>query len=152
MVFKLITEDLLEIVLEIINSNPHYNILVNGNPSRTIEEVRKELINQISESYLIKLDNKYIGIIDFLENNPNDNHSWIGLLMIHGDYHSMGYGRIAYLFFEEKLKQRKLDNVRIGILKDNIGVKGYWTSLGFTFYDNTQWEGKDVECFEKQLI
>ena len=84
--FKLITEDLLEIVLEILNSNPHYNILANGNPSRTIEEVRKEFINQISESYLIKLDDKYIGIIDFLANNPNDNHPWIGLLMIHGDY------------------------------------------------------------------
>lgn len=103
--FQLITEDLLETALEIINSDPHYNILVNGSPSRTIAEVRNDFINQTTESYLILLDSKYIGIIDFLSNNSNDNCSWIGLLMIYGDYHSMGYGRMAYLSFEENLKQ-----------------------------------------------
>lgn len=149
--FQLITEDLLETVLEILNSNPLYNILVNGSPSRTIGEVRDEFINQTTESYLIMLDNKYIGIIDFLANNPSDNCPWIGLLMIHRDYHSMGYGRMAYLSFEDKLKQRNLANVRIGILKENTEAKRYWTSLGFTFYDNTQWEDKQVECFEKKL-
>jgi len=152
MPFHLITEDLLDIALEILNSNPHYNILVNGNPSRTLEEVRNEFINQITESYLIKLNNKYIGIIDFLEDNPNDSCSWIGLLMIHGDYHSIGYGRIAYLLFEAELKKRNLTNVRIGILKENTEAKRYWTSLGFVFYDNVQWENKQVECFEKKLI
>lgn len=151
-IFQLITEDLLDIALEILNSNPHYNILVNGNPSRTLEEVGNEFINQITESYFIKLNNKYIGIIDFLENNPNDNCSWIGLLMIHGDYHSMGYGSMAYLLFEEKLRKRNLANVRIGILKENSEAKRYWSSLGFAFYDNAQWENKRVECFEKKLI
>lgn len=150
--FHLITEDLLDIVLEILNSNPHYNILVNGNPLRTLEGVRNEFINQITESYLIRLDNKYIGIIDFLENNPSDNCSWIGLLMIHGNYHSMGYGRMAYLLFESKLRRRNLANVRIGILKENTEAKRYWSSLGFAFYDNDQWENKQVECFEKKLI
>lgn len=37
MIFQPITEDLLDIVLEIINSNE------NGVPSRTIEEVKNEL-------------------------------------------------------------------------------------------------------------
>jgi len=150
--FQPITEDLLDIVLEILNSNPHYNILENGNPLRTIEETRNEFLNPNTESYLIFLENKYIGIIDFLKNNPNDNCPWIGLLMIHGEHHSKGYGKLAYNLFEEKLKQQDLNKVRIGILRENTGAKKYWTSLGFKFYANKKWGEKEIECFEKQLI
>ena len=81
-IFQPITENSLDIVLEILNSNTHYNILENGVPSRTIEEVKNEFLNLNTESYLIFLENKYIGIIDFLKNNPYDNCPWIGLLMI----------------------------------------------------------------------
>ncbi|SNR91696.1 Acetyltransferase (GNAT) domain-containing protein [Anaerovirgula multivorans] len=149
--FQLITEDLLEFVLEILNSNSYYNILENGNPLRSIEEARSEFLNQATDSYLIILGNKYVGIIDFLKNNPKDNCPWIGLLMIHGDYHSMGYGKKVYVSFEEKLKQQNFDNIRIGILQKNVGAKKYWASLGFKFYKNGQCQGKLVECFEKRL-
>ena len=124
--FQLITEELLDIAVEILNSNIHYNILENGNPSRTIEEARNEFLNQNTESYLIFIENKYIGIIDFLKNNPNDNCPWIGLLMIHGEDHSKGYGKMAYNLFEEKLKQQNYNKVRIGILPENIGANKFW--------------------------
>ena len=152
MMFQPITEDLLDIVVEILNSNTHYNILENGVPSRTIEEVKNEFLNQDTESYLIFLENKYIGIIDFLKNNPNDNCPWIGLLMIHGEYHSKGYGKMAYNLFEEKLKLQNCNKVRIGILQENKTAKKFWTSLGFKFYASKQWKDKTIECFEKQLI
>lgn len=151
-VFTPIKEESLDIVLEILNSNQSYNILVNGNPTRAMEEAKSEFLNKTTKSYLIGIDNKYIGILDLLANNPNDNCPWIGLLMIHGEHHSMGYGRMAYLSLEEKLKQRNLANVRIGILQGNTKAKRYWSSLGFTFYRNVQWEEKLVECFEKQLL
>ena len=150
--FQPITEDLLEFALEILNSNSHYNIIENGNPLRTIEEARNEFLNQNTDSYLIILENKYIGIIDFLKNNPNDNCPWIGLLMIHGEYHSMRYGKEAYILFEKKLKQQNFDRVRIGILQENTGAKKYWTSVGFKFYGDSQWQGRTIECFEKRLI
>jgi len=149
--FEPITEDLLEFVLDILNSNSYYNILENGNPSRSIEEARSIFINQVTDSYLIIWGNKYIGVIDFLKNNPKDNCPWIGLLMIHGDYHSIGYGKKAYVSFEEKLKQQNFNNIRIGILQKNIAAKKYWSSLGFKFYMNSHWEEKLIECFEKQL-
>lgn len=150
--FQPITEELLEPVLEILNSNSYYNTLVNGIPSRSIKEAKSIFLNQISESYLIILKDRYMGIIDFLKNNPNDNCPWIGLLMIHRDYHSMGYGKMAYLSFEERLKQQNYGNVRIGVLRENTNAKRYWTSLGFTLFENTQWEERQIDCYEKQLI
>jgi len=150
--FQPITEDLLEETLEILNANSLYNVLENGSPQRTIEEARNEFLNQDTESYLIVLENKYIGIIDFLKNNPNDGCPWIGLLMIHGKYHSMGYGKMVYKIFEEKLIQQNYNKVRIGVLQENRIAYKFWTSLGFQLYTNKQWQGKAIACLEKKLI
>ncbi|CAH2716848.1 hypothetical protein BACCIP111895_04036 [Neobacillus rhizosphaerae] len=152
MIFEPITENSIELAMEIINSNPTYNILENGNPLRSIKEVRSEFLNTISDSFLIIQENKHIGIIDFLKNNHKDNHPWIGLLMIKGDYHSLGYGKKAYTAFEDKLKQQKFNNVRIGVLQKNLNALEFWKSRGFKFYCNSDWRGKVVDCFEKQLM
>ncbi|MBA2176260.1 hypothetical protein H0266_15285 [Halobacillus locisalis] len=44
MIFEPITENNLHIAQEIYNSNPTYNQLENGKPARSIEDVRKEFI------------------------------------------------------------------------------------------------------------
>jgi GNAT superfamily N-acetyltransferase len=150
-IFEPITEVSIDLALEIVNSNSSYNILENGKPSRSIEEVTSEFLNQATDSFIIKLKNKHIGIIDFLKNNPKDNYPWIGLLMIHGDYHSLGYGKKVYVSFEEKLKLQKFNNVRIGVLQKNSSAREFWISLGFEFYGNSGWKGKIVDCYEKQL-
>jgi GNAT superfamily N-acetyltransferase len=152
MIFQPITEELIEAVLQILNSNPHYNTLENGNPLRTIEDARHEFLNPDTESYLVLMDNVYIGIIDFLKNNPNDNCPWIGLFMIHGVYHSKGYGRMVYNQFEEKLRQQGYSKVRIGVLLENTSAKRFWSAMGYTFYAYKPWKDKTVECCEKQLI
>src|SRR5690242_7435425 len=152
MIFEPITENSIELALEIVNSNSTYNILENGNPLRSKEEVISEFLNTISDSFLIIMENKYIGIIDFLNNNPKDNHPWIGLLMIKGDFHSLGYGKKAYASFEDKLKKQKFYKVRIGVLQENLIAIEFWKSLGFMFYGNSNWRGKAVNCFEKQLL
>lgn len=152
MIFEPITEDSIERALDIVNSNSEYNLLENGNPLRSIEEVRSEFLNSNSDSFLIIRENKYIGIIDFLKNNPNDNHPWIGLLMIKGDYHSLGYGKIAYASFEDHLIKQQFNKVRIGVLQDNVTAKGFWKSLGFKLYGNSIWQGKAVDCFEKKIF
>jgi ribosomal protein S18 acetylase RimI-like enzyme len=152
MIFEPITENSIEIALEIVNSNPTYNILENGTPLRSLNEVNSEFLNTFSVSYLIKQKNRNIGIIDFLKKNPRDNHPWIGLLMIKGDYHSLGYGKKAYASFEEKLKQQQFNNIHIGVLQNNLKAIEFWKSLGFKFYGNSEWQGKVVYCFEKQII
>lgn len=99
--FEAINEETLEIVKSIVNSNENYNILENGNPLRTDEEIKTEFLNPKTESYLIIVENKNVGVLDFLANNPKDKQPWLGLLMIHGDFHSMGYGKRGYLSFEK---------------------------------------------------
>lgn len=50
-IFEPITENSIELALEIINSNPTYNILENGNPLRSMTEVRSEFLNRLFAIY-----------------------------------------------------------------------------------------------------
>lgn len=149
--FEKITEESIKCVRDIVNSNHTYNILENGNPSRSSDEVRGEFLNPKTESFLIVINNKYIGIIDFLKNNPRDHYPWLGLLMIHADFQSLGYGKKAYQSFEEKLKLEKFKYLRLGVLQKNETARGFWKSLGFEYYGNSEWEGNIIDCYEKNF-
>ncbi|MBS4197370.1 GNAT family N-acetyltransferase [Lederbergia citri] len=147
--FERVTEDTLENVLEIINSNSTYNTLENGISSRTMDEIRNQFLNKTTDSFLITVDHQQIGLIDFLKNNPKDNCPWLGLLMIHGDFHSKGYGKTIYQAFEEQFIRDEISKVRIGIIQENEQAKRFWTSLGFCVYGQSQWNGKTVDCLEQ---
>lgn len=151
LIFEKITQDTLPNALEIVNSNPDYNILENGNPLRTIEEIQGEFLNSETDSFLIKNNDDYIGLIDFLHKNPKDGFPWIGLLMIHGEFHSQGYGTKVYYAFESKLKDLNMNNVRLGVLQNNVNAIEFWTRQGFTFYETKNWRDKKIDCFEKQI-
>lgn len=149
--FEPVTKDKLEIALDIVNSNSEYNRLENGNHVRTMKEVSVELLNPSTTSLLIKFGNQYIGILDYLDKNPKDQLPWLGLLMIHSRYHSRGYGKRAYLSFEDRLKEQKVSRVRLGVLKQNKKAREFWNSLGFQYYDTRQLDGNQVDCFEKVI-
>lgn len=141
----------IEAAAEIINSNQEYNYLENGSFTRTLDEVRKELMNDTTESYLIKRDHQWVGVIDYLKYNHKDQTPWLGLLMIKGSDHYKGYGKRAYNVFEEKLRNERIGKIRLGVLQTNEEAKVFWGKMGFIRYGTSQWEGKAVDCYEKIL-
>lgn len=146
-----ITEETLYIAKEIINSNTAYNIMENGNDARSDEEIKKQFLQENSESFFLKADDTYIGIVDFMLNNPKDDTPWIGLFIIHHDYQGYGYGSIAYDNLEQHLHSKGLTKLRLATLSENEGAKRFWESFGYTFYQTGEVNGKTVECYEKEL-
>ncbi|WP_042349161.1 GNAT family N-acetyltransferase [Bacillus massiliigorillae] len=149
--FEPITEETLYIAKEILNSNHDYNILENGSPNRSDEQVKEELQNDRSTSVFIKADDTYIGVIDYLLINPKDQTTWIGLFMIHNDYHGFGYGLMAYTAFEEVIKTDSTPKLRLAILEKNIIAKNFWERVGYSFYDKGKVKENIVDCYEKIL-
>ncbi|MFN7250123.1 MAG: GNAT family N-acetyltransferase [Anaerobacillus sp.] len=148
--FETITEETLYIALEIINSNPEYNLRGYNKELRSSEELRLELLNDNTISAFIKLDDTYIGIIDYLTNNPKDNYPWLGLILIHRDYQGYGFGSLAYTLFETEYL--KSDVIRIGVLKENVNARSFWEGKEFIYYQTVVNDrGKEVDCFEKKL-
>jgi GNAT superfamily N-acetyltransferase len=149
--FEKIVPDTIAIALEIVNSNPEYNCMENGSPVRIFDDVKSEFLNPETDSFFIKIDKDYIGLIDFLHKNSNDGFPWIGLLMIHGDQHSQGYGAKSYQVFEEKLKEFNFDSIRLGVLQTNQRAKGFWTRMGYKFVTTKLWNNKKVDVYEKRV-
>ncbi len=69
---------------------------------KNLSRLEEEFLNPVSTSVLIKFDDTYIGILDYLMENPNDHCPWLGLLMIHGDYRGFGFGHRRLLFIKKK--------------------------------------------------
>jgi RimJ/RimL family protein N-acetyltransferase len=150
--FEEITKETLFIAHEIVNSNSQYNVLENGREARTLTEIEIEFFNEDTLSVFIKLDDTYIGIIDFMEKNPNDHYPWLGLLMIHSNYQGYGFGFQSYLLYEEWMVQQGLEHVRLGVLESNERAQTFWESLGFrSFKTVTGQHNKEIICYEKRI-
>jgi GNAT superfamily N-acetyltransferase len=152
-IFEEITDEKLTIVQEIVHSNKGYNLLENGRETRTTEELKEEFLNSKTKSMLIKLDNSYIGVIDYLDENPKDGFPWLGLLMIHRDQQGKGYAKLAYAKYEGELIHTGKSAVRLGVLKGNVKAKQFWESVGFTYYETKPFKDyKEVDCYQKVIM
>lgn len=152
MYFEEIKQESLYIALEIINSNPEYNVWENGKKARVFVEIDGEFLNSNSISVFIKLDDTYIGVMDYLLENPKDHFPWLGLLMIHSDYQGYGFGAQAYRLYENEMLNRGMECIRIGVLKENTKAHSFWESLGFVYYKTvTAQNGSRIYCYQKQI-
>ncbi|MBO9129332.1 GNAT family N-acetyltransferase [Bacillus sp. 165] len=152
--FEAVTEGHLDIVKEMVNSNREYNLLENGEPIRTDEELKEEFLHSDSDrvTYFIKADDTYIGLLDYMEHNERDGYPWLGLLMIHHDYQGYGYGTNAYYALEAILKEKGKTALRLGVLPTNEKAHAFWKSIGFTCYTQKETtKGILVDCMEKAL-
>jgi RimJ/RimL family protein N-acetyltransferase len=152
MYFEEITKETLYIALEIINSNPEFNMLENGMEGRELSDMEEEFMNPDTISVLIKLDDTYIGVLDYLMENPNDQYPWLGLLVIHGSYQGYGFGSQAFALYEKEMRNRGVKHVRIGVLKDNEKARSFWKALGFLYIKTALWKnGKEIFIYEKAV-
>lgn len=150
--FEEITKETLYIALEIINSNPNYNMIENGSAQRELSEIEEEFLNPETISVFIKLDDTYIGVMDYLMKNPKDQCPWLGLLMIHGDYQGFGFGAQSYALYEREMCNRGLERVRLGVIKENIKAKYFWESFGYLYIKTALSEnGKEIFVYEKNF-
>jgi RimJ/RimL family protein N-acetyltransferase len=150
--FEEINKESLYIALEIINSNPQYNEMENREKTRSLADMEKEFLNPNTTSAFIKLDDTYIGVIDYMLESLKDSFPWLGLLIIHKDYQGFGFGKQAYENYENEMRNRGLDNIRIGILEENTKAQRFWESLGFVYYITSKAQnGSGILCYQKQI-
>lgn len=141
--------------LEIYNSNPYFNQLSTGKDELTRDEVLTEITdskNMGAERFLIKDGELYVGIMDYLMRNPNDDCTWLGLLLIKKEYQSKGYGYQTLNLFHEQMKDRQVDKFRIGVIVDNEPAHAFWKRQGFTPVKTSTIQDKlKVMVYEKKL-
>ncbi len=153
-ILKEVTGDLLKNALKIYDTNEEYfKISMNGNPSiESIIEDKNDIppgSNFQDKNYkLISINGQDVGIIDYIMNYPDEDAVYIGLFIIHGDFHRQGYGRAFIEEFTARMSNKGYCRLRLGVLKQNKNGFEFWSRMGFkvvkemfsTIHPERNWE------------
>ncbi|KMJ58424.1 hypothetical protein AB685_11070 [Bacillus sp. LL01] len=144
----------LDIELDIMNSQPEYNLISSGREKLTLHDIRKEHLEEKveKERYIISWEGNPVGIIDFTMNNPKDLYPWLGLFIIHTGWERKGLAQIAYQHYENLMIRRQVKTVRLGCLEENEKGLRYWRKLGFGVVKKVFYRDKPLLIMEKDIV
>lgn len=140
--------------IEIMNSQPEYNLLADGKEvldEDDLLEEQEEKKELGKERYLIKVGNRLVGIMDFIMENPRDQKPWLGLMIIHRNWTRKSYGAAALAMYEEMMRERGIKEIRLGCLTDNTTGMAFWEKHKFNRVEEIIFRDKPLWVMEKQL-
>ena len=76
-----------------------------------------------------------VGVLDWLDRNPEDGSPWIGLVMVHGDHQRRGYGREAVLGLFDLGRTQGWTGVRAAAIADDAATRGLYEAVGMREVD-----------------
>ncbi|MCE5173615.1 GNAT family N-acetyltransferase [Paenibacillus profundus] len=153
--FQKSSAELVDAEEAIINSNPLFNLISRNKEMISTEEVLDDIqqAHRIgAQRMLLKENQDYIGILEYLPVNPADQCSWLGLLLISGELQSKGYGSQAVVLFEEYIRSQGVSKYRIGVITKNTRAHLFWMRQEFKRINSkTNGNNKEILIYEKNL-
>lgn len=92
-----------------------------------------------------------IGFVDLLFHYPTPNAVTLGYLVLHKNYRGIGLGKIVYSMIEELISSfNNIEEIRLGVLNDNLPAFFFWNSLGFVSFETIDSEyGTQTNMYKK---
>jgi GNAT superfamily N-acetyltransferase len=146
------SKETIPLELEVMNSNPTYNILSENKPFLIDLDIIAEHEEKIKKERFIITDSlKTVAIIDFTMCNPRDQNPWLGLLIVHYNHQKQGFASQIYIQYEQLMKERHASSIHLGCLKANdVGLQ-FWNKHGYIIYEERNFRGKELLCLKKEL-
>ncbi|MFE8703252.1 GNAT family N-acetyltransferase [Cytobacillus sp. FJAT-54145] len=141
------------IELAIMNSQPEHNLVSEDRELLTDEDLLEEHEEHKDkkERYLISLDDEFIGIVDFIMENPRDLKPWLGLFIVHKNWEGKGVAQEAYTWYENLMKARGVGEVRLGCFKNNLKGLTFWRRQKYEIVKEIDFKEKPMFVLEKKL-
>lgn len=99
---------------------------------KSIERKRKSLNNEFDKSFLLKVDNIYVGVLRVCKSR-DDNYKDIGelqALYLLDDVKHMGFGKILFEKAKAELKKMGFNSMIVGCLSDNTNANNFYKHMG----------------------
>lgn len=150
-----ITPELENIEFDILNSDAFFNRVSVSRDQLTREDVERDKreADQLGAERLLVADgSEYVGILDFLMENPNDGCPWLGLLQVDKRMQRQGYGRRMLELYMNVMRERGVERFRIGVIEENAPALRFWLGFGFN-YVNTVVNDRQlsIRIYEKMI-
>ena len=145
-------------LLPAFNSNPGFLSASGYRPQFTRADVEgylmEELLREDSLCLLIRLQHRArtIGTVAIQAPNPSDGLPWIGLLLIEALSQRQDFGTEAAQAIEDPLASEGWPSVRLFALRENLGVRGFWETIGYRVGSEAKdAHGREAWLLEKEL-
>ena len=145
--FESVNKENLYIAKEMIESNSYFYESIDDG-LRTKENELKALASN-KNSFLIKVEDTYIGLVGY-EEQPAEKNALIVLFLIHADYQGFGYGTTAYDHFEDFLVKEEYKKCSLNVSSENNRAKQFWERNGFVAFGQTKKKNIEMTHYEKQ--
>jgi ribosomal protein S18 acetylase RimI-like enzyme len=146
--FERIVEENLYIAKEMIDSNSTYFEMEQSKSN--MKSTETELLASNQTTYLIKVEDTYIGLTSYRDQEEEKLVS-ISLLIIHADYQGFGYGTTAYYELENLFVKNGFKKIILKVRIENNRAIQFWERNGFLAIGHKISHDKDMICFEKVL-
>jgi RimJ/RimL family protein N-acetyltransferase len=137
-----VTEADLPLLLEVFQSNPRY-LEWNEGGEYDLEMLRGdwESARTAEGRNMLALRDRetgeLVGVIEYLEVNPDDGHPWIGLIMVGSERQREGLAGEAVLAVCDHVHLNWASPMRLGVIDENQAGLALASSLGFERYGET---------------
>ncbi|MCP9944301.1 GNAT family N-acetyltransferase [Streptomyces somaliensis] len=117
-------------------------------PEQVAVSLAEELAQPGAEVLLARSAGRVIGIVVTLAHHPDpdDPDPWIGLLMVHGRDHRMGFGRELAEIVEKRFRALGRRGVKLAVLDGNRRALLFWRSLGYEEVGRRRDRRRDRDC------
>jgi RimJ/RimL family protein N-acetyltransferase len=150
----LVTEADLPRLLEIFRSNPQYLEWTEGG-EYDLETLREDWrgAQETEGRHMLALRDRQTGetagVLEYLENNPDDGHPWIGLIMVSAERQQNGLAAEAMEAVCNLITLNWASPIRLGMIDENHPGLALAVSLGFQPYGETV---QDLGAGERRLV
>jgi RimJ/RimL family protein N-acetyltransferase len=149
-----VAEDDLPLLLGVFHSNPQYLEWSEGG-QYDMETLRAdwESAEKAEDRNMLALrereTGRLVGVIEYMDLNPNDGHPWIGLIMVGADRQREGFASEAMQAVCAHVNLNWASPVRLAVIDENEAGIGLASSLGFEQYGETY---QDLGGGERRLV
>jgi len=143
-------------IWDIYQSNPYYFQATYHRKAKEtdieedIQELPKQAGNFQKHYELIYLSDVPVGILDYLEDFPEEKTVYIGIYMIKGKYHHQGLGKSIFRELENEFKRKGFHNIHLAVIPENTISFQFWTNMGFVEKERKIW--KEKSGLQKKVI
>lgn len=142
-IHELLPEDS-ELIQELFDKCLDYMLLVDGRPavdnsgSAAFTEIPPgSSLNDHFIFGILDQQNTLAGLLDAIQNYPDEHSWWIGLLLIAPESRSQGLGRLVVKGFEDFIRSGNGQVIMLGVVEENQRAYEFWKGMGFEFISRT---------------
>lgn len=133
---KQITQDDIDQVLNVCNSNPMFYEFCP--PEATKESILADMKalpdgKSMKDKYYVGFwkNDRLIAVVDFIDQFPNKSTAFIGFFMVDAGFHHQGIGTGIVQELCQYLKGQGYEHIRLGWVQGNDQSESFWHKNGF---------------------